>query len=115
MPNYVLLLHESPDLAPDLGPQEMQAAILRYRKWADRLRDSGHLKGRSKLVDCAGRVLRKDDSDVRITDGPFVETKDVIGGIFTITAETYEQVVEMSRDCPHLEFGPIEIREIEVT
>jgi hypothetical protein len=46
---------------------------------------------------------------------PPAETNDVIGGIFTITAETYEQVVEMSRDCPHLEFGPIEIREIEVT
>ncbi len=51
---------------------------------------------------------------MRITDGPYAETKDVVAGYYLIQAESYEDAVECSEDCPHLEFGTIEVRRIHV-
>jgi hypothetical protein len=48
-----------------------------------------------------------------ITDGPYTEAREIIGGFFAFAADTYEQAVELAADCPHLEFGTIEIREVE--
>ena len=44
---------------------------------------------------------------MKVTDGPYAEAREVIGGLFVIDAANYEEVVELSRDCPHLEFGEI--------
>jgi hypothetical protein len=51
----------------------------------------------------------------KITDGPYAEAREVIGGLFILEAADYEEAVALSRDCPHLDFGSIEIREIEPT
>jgi hypothetical protein len=50
-----------------------------------------------------------------VTDGPYVETREVLGGFFHLVAESFDQAVELARDCPHLEYGTIEIREVENT
>ena len=52
---------------------------------------------------------------VKVTDGPYAEAREVIGGLFIVEAQTYEEVVELSKDCPHLDFGTIEIREVQPT
>lgn len=114
MPTYLLVLRRPASGRPPWGPEEIQAILGRYKAWADRMRQAGHLAGGNKLADQPGRILRK-SSELRITDGPFVETKDVIGGYFLLEASGYDQAVELAKDCPHLEFGSIEIREIEAT
>ena len=54
-------------------------------------------------------------ASMKVTDGPYAEAREVIGGLFVIEAANYDEVVELSKDCPHLEFGSIEIREVEPT
>lgn len=112
MESYLLLLHECDEYAP-LSPEEIQAIFARYRTWSGRLRDSGRFLGSNKLEDGTGRVLRSNSSGLHITDGPFTETKDVLGGYFLVSAESYEDAVELCRDCPHLDFGAIEVRRIQ--
>ena len=51
----------------------------------------------------------------KVTDGPYAEAREVIGGLFIVEANSYEEVVELSKDCPHLDFGSIEIREVDPT
>ena len=54
------------------------------------------------------------DGQVRVTDGPYSETKEVLGGYYIIEAGSYDQAIERSRDCPHLEYGgTIEVREVD--
>ncbi len=49
-------------------------------------------------------------------DGPYSETKEVLGGFFLISAESYDDAIQICRDCPHLRFGgTIELRQIELT
>lgn len=116
MPNYMLLLHESPSDFADISPEEMQAIISKYSDWRAGLAASGHLVGGEKLRDDGGRILRAGDDGVRVLDGPYSETKEVIGGYFAIQAESYDEAVRISSDCPHLAFGgSIELREVELT
>ncbi len=118
MPDFMLLLYESPTDFAEISPEEMQAIIGKYSAWRESLAESGHLVGGQKLRDGDGRVLSNSgaDGEVRVLDGPYSETKEVIGGYFAIRAEDYDEAVRISRDCPHLAFGgTIEIREIEPT
>jgi hypothetical protein len=57
------------------------------------------------------RVKVRGDS-VMITDGPFAEVKEVIGGFFLLTCETREQAIEIARECPAAQWATIEVREL---
>jgi hypothetical protein len=111
----MLLLYDHPSDFQDFSPEEMQKIIQRYTAWGDKLRAEGRLVDSHKLTDGEGRVLRRSGGDVRIVDGPFSETKEVIGGYFTVSAASYDEAVEIARGCPHLDYsGVLEIREVEM-
>ena len=113
MPKYMLLLHDDPSGFTSIGPAEMQRIIEKYAAWGNRLRQAGVLVGGDKLADEPGRLVRGKGAQ-RVTDGPYSETKEVLGGYYTIKASSYDEAVDRVRDCPHLEYGgTIEIRQIE--
>jgi hypothetical protein len=114
MPEYVLLLREKNDVSDDMSPEEIQRAMQRYTRWHASVAERGHSPSGKKLRDGTGRVMEGAGKPV-VTDGPYTESHEIIAGFFAFTAESYEQAVELARDCPHLEFGTIEIREVEHT
>jgi hypothetical protein len=85
----------------------------RYLAWVKTLSDGGHLVGSYKLYDQTGARLTVRGGEV--VDGPFVETKEAIGGIFVIEAASLEQATALSRDCPVLRWqnGWVEVRAVE--
>ncbi len=119
MPKYMLLLHEPATLAAEmagqLSPEQIQSVIQRYREWAGGLAAAGKLAGGDKLQDMTGRVLKRAGGTTQVTDGPYAESKEVIGGYFVLEAADYAEAVELSKGCPHLDHGPVEIREVEPT
>ena len=50
---------------------------------------------------------------VTVKDGPYQETKEVVGGVYLIKAESYQHAVELCQGHPNFRFGTIEIREID--
>ena len=118
MPQYMLLLYDDPkgvEIFRNMGPAEIQAAIAQYRAWGDRLRSDGLLVASHKLADEGGKRVERDGQKVRVTDGPFTEAKEVLGGYYTITASSYQDAIDRAlHDCPHLEHGSVVIREIEI-
>jgi hypothetical protein len=113
MEQYLLLLHESV-VVTEMSPEEIQTIVARYKAWGQKLRDAGRIVGSNKLEDGTARVMRGAGSKLRITDGPYAETKDVVAGYYLIQAENYDDAVAWSKDCPHLDFGTIEIRKVHV-
>ena len=114
MPKYMLLLHDNPEGFMTMSPEDMQKAIEKYVAWGGKLREAGVLLDSNKLTDEPGKVVRGAGKDIRVTDGPYSETKEVFGGYYIITAASYDEAVEAVKDCPQLEFGgTIEIREVE--
>jgi hypothetical protein len=47
-----------------------------------------------------------------VTDGPFSESREVLGGYYTIEADNYDAAVKLTMDHPHVEFGTVEVREV---
>lgn len=118
MPHYMLLLHESTTATPEMGeptPETFRAIVQRHKDWADELRRKDRLRGGGSFSDDYGRVLRRGPGGrVTVWDGPFAETREVIGGYFTIAAASYDEAVEIAFGCPHLAFGgTIEIRQVD--
>lgn len=114
MPKYMLLLHDDVSAFAGMSPAEMQKVIEKYVAWGNRLRAAGIMTDGQKLADEPGRVMRKGKDGVRVTNGPYSETHEVLGGYYTIEAASYEEAIERARDCPQLEYGgTIEVREVD--
>ena len=114
MSKFVLLLHDAGRF-PTLSPDQMQAVIQRYIAWRATIQKDGRAVSGHKLHDGQGRVMRGAGGAMKVTDGPYAEAREVIGGLFVIEAGSYDEVVELAKDCPHLDFGAIEIREVQPT
>ena len=114
MAQYTLMLRENGTSFVNLSPAEMQAIIARYGAWSASLAAAGKLAGSHKLRDGAGRVMRRNAGKVVVTDGPFAEGKEIIAGLFVIEADSYDEAVAIANGCPHLDFGSVEVREVEV-
>lgn len=115
MPYFTLLLHAKPDWMKDIAPAEMQSIVERYAAWSNKLTANGQRVAGQKLQDATGRTMRRQDGRVLVTDGPFMEAKEVVGGYFVIKAASYEEAVQISNECPHLDYGTIEIRQTQAT
>ena len=114
MTQYLLILHEKPADAAPMSPAEMQELIGRYQAWSRQLAERGLLVGGEKLSDDGGRQLRLQNGAPLATDGPYAEAHDVVGGIFTIKADTDAEAEALAATCPHLMGSQwIEIRRIE--
>jgi hypothetical protein len=114
MPDYMLVLRDLPEEMAGISPAEMQAIIQKYMAWAEGLRTRGAYVAGDKLVDGAGRVMRRGRAKLSVTDGPFTEGKEVFGGFFTVKAGSLDEAVRLAESCPHLDFGgSLEVREIE--
>jgi hypothetical protein len=116
MNQYILMLHHEPNAyqSEDMSPQRLQEIVGKYKAWRERMTAAGRIAGGNKLEASTGRVMRADSGGkVHITDGPYIESKEIIGGFFILKAESFEEAAELSRDCPHLEYGTIEVRKIE--
>jgi hypothetical protein len=112
----MLLLHEQPADFSQMSPADIEAVIAEYMAWSNNLAAQGKIRGGEKLCDEGGRHLRGFGDEFRVTDGPFVEAKEVIGGYFAIEAADYDEAVRLSSDCPHLKYGGwVELREIQPT
>jgi hypothetical protein len=104
MAQYLLFLYDDPSAWGKMSPDEMQKALEKYMAWGKK----GHHKQGLRLADDVGKVLR---GKARPTDGPYSETKEVLGGFYELDVASYDEAVEISKTHPHLEYGgTIEIR-----
>jgi hypothetical protein len=58
-------------------------------------------------------VVRQVGGEMVVTDGPYVESKEFLGGCWLVEAASYDEVVTMVSDSPHLATGSLELRRIE--
>ena len=109
MAKFMLLLYDDPTGWPKLSPEEMQTAVEKYTAWAKK----PFTVDSKRLAVDPGRVIRVREGKPRTTDGPYSETKEVLGGYYTIEAANYDEAVKLALTHPHLEHGgTIEVRQV---
>ena len=111
MPSYMLLLYDNPANWQNISPQEMQKALEKYMTWGSRLRKEGVILASHKLADDVGKVMRG-PGQTRVTDGPYSETKEVLGGYYILDCPDIDKALQAAERCPAALTGSIEVRPI---
>jgi hypothetical protein len=93
-----------------LSPQQQEAQMGKWLAWVDKLRkDNRYLSGEPLLP--GGKTIA--GSKKTVTDGPFTESKEVIGGFFIVNANNLDEATQMAKDSPDYDLGgSVEIREV---
>jgi hypothetical protein len=109
MPQYMLLLYDNPAGWMKLSPEEMHKATEKYMAWTKK----PFTKDSKRLAQDVGRVIRSVGGKPKATDGPYSETKEILGGYYTIEAPNYDEAVKLTLNHPHLEYGgTVEVRQV---
>ena len=110
MPNrkYLCIHRRVPGEGQRPSPAQMQDMQAVFRRWQEKYRANildmgGPLKPGGKILTASG-----------VTDGPFAETKEIVGGYMLVAAESFDHAIEITRESPALMMpgASVEIREV---
>ena len=112
MEKFMFIFKGTDDEELNLSPEEKQAHMQKWYKWVENLANANKYVGGDPLQK-GGKILSKNGNRVVVTDGPFPEAKELVGGYTIITAKDINEAAELAKDCPCFEFGgSIELRPI---
>lgn len=93
------------------SPAEGEQVMQRWVGWMQELGTQGHLKDRGQPLEAEGKVVRGKSRTV--TDGPYPESKDIVGGYTLIEAKDLAQAAELAGGCPIFDYdGLVEVRPV---
>lgn len=111
MANFLYLFWYKGGPPPKMSSEEMQKLTQRWITWVKGLGEQGHLVNRGESLEFGGKLVRGEKQVV--TDGPYAEAKDIVGGFTIIQAQDLEEAVKLSKGCPIFESdGFVEVRPI---
>jgi len=93
------------------SPAQAEKEMQKWVAWMEDLGKQGHLKDRGQPLDREGKVVRGKQKVV--TDGPYTESKDLVGGYTLVEAKDLAQAAELSKGCPIFDNGGfVEVRPV---
>ncbi|MEP7155430.1 MAG: YciI family protein [Betaproteobacteria bacterium] len=110
--SYMLLMMETTDQRRGRNTAEGEEVYGRMVKFGESLKARGLLMGMESLksLDTAARVQVRNQKSF-VSDGPFAEAKEMIGGFFQVSCKTREEAVAIAAECPAAEWCTVEVRE----
>jgi hypothetical protein len=110
---YMLLIYDNPDTREVFLGEGADAAMAEMDALIKELTGSGELIGGEALADPSHtKTIRPVDGVPVVTDGPFAESKEHLGGYLLIECETPERATEIAARWPNARFGAMEVRPI---
>lgn len=114
MPQFMLLLRLPEESTLDVSPTDLDDLVPKIQAWHEKVRNTGAVAHNGKLKNGEGRTLRRTGPDTLVFDGPFSETKEVLGGYFVVEAADYQAAVALAEGCPVLALGgSVEVRAVD--
>lgn len=93
-----------------LSPQQQEAQMQKWLAWVEKLTKEGRYVSGEPLLPGGKTIAGLKKS---VTDGPFAESKEVVGGFFIVNAKNLDEAVQMAKDSPDYELGgSVEVREV---
>ena len=113
MKDFMMLFYSEPDPNMEPSPEEIEAEIKQWQDWIGGIAAQGKLKHPGEVLGFEGKTMHADGS---VTDGPYAEIKEIVGGFIIVSAENIEDATELAKGCPGLSVGgKVEIRDIMPT
>ena len=106
-----MLLFRGTDWHKGLSPEKIQQVVNQMKAWFDRLTAEGKAKAGKPLFH-EGKIVSQKRGRM-LTDGPFAESKEAIGGFFLLEVGSLDEAAEIAKDFPCLEYGAtVEVRPV---
>lgn len=113
---YMLLIYHNEQAWRGLSEAEVQQIYGEYRALIQELQSSGrYLVGDQLQLTTTASTVRVRDGKPMVTDGPFAETREQIGGFFMIDAKDIDEATSIAAQIPSARMGGVEVRPVEVT
>ena len=113
---YMLLIHDEPDRLSSMSEEERGRLYQEYGAFTQQLREAGVMIGGDQLQPTStATTVRVRDGEQLVTDGPFAETKEQLGGYYIVDVETLDEALEWAAKIPSARLGSIEVRPIVST
>jgi hypothetical protein len=113
---YVCLNYHDEKKLEAMPDNERMAHVDQCLAYCDTLRENGHILGGECLQSARNAVvLSSTNGQVTITDGPYAETKELLGGFLLLDAKDLKHAIQLMSKHPGLSAGPFEIRPAEDT
>ena len=110
---YMLLIYDDEKLWAGLSEAERGSVMQEYFTFTQGLRDSGaYVDGAPLQPTSTATTVRLREGDQLVTDGPFAETKEQLGGFYLIEADSLDDAVEWAAKIPSARLGKIEVRPV---
>ncbi|HWB26583.1 MAG TPA: YciI family protein [Chitinophagaceae bacterium] len=110
MKEFALLFRQPHNAASNITPKDLQALAKKWQDWLTGIEAGGKMASHGARLDAEGKVLRAGGI---ITDGPFVEIREQLGGLIIVKAENIDEATTIAHGCPALDTGgSVEIRPI---
>lgn len=112
MKEYLFLFRGGDSRSMDPSLAEAQAHMQKWMAWMGGLAAEGKLGGAQPLQNSGMQVT---GSNKVVTDGPYMEGKEMVGGYLICKADSYNEAVDIAKGCPILDFdsGIVEVREVQ--
>lgn len=107
---YVLLILEPRGQRRERGADEGRAVYGRMLDYARSLKERGVLLAVESLRE-EGARLNVEAGRQRVTDGPFAESKEIVGGFFLLSCDSRDEALRLAAECPAVEWATVEVRE----
>jgi hypothetical protein len=110
---YLCLVHIDENVMAAMSPSDDAALTTEALDYDDQLRRSGHYVMSNALQPVrTATIVRVRNKKLSTTDGPFVETKEQLGGFMLIEARDLNDAIQVAANCPMARIGSIEVRPI---
>jgi hypothetical protein len=110
---YVLLIYGKEAHWGTLIPAERDGVMKEYNDFTNNIAQSGHLRGGNELHPTSkAATVRVRGKKRSVTDGPFAETKEQLGGYYLIEAKDLDEALSIAERIPSVRWGAIEVRPI---
>ena len=108
---FILLIYDEEKAWGKLSQAEQQKIMTEYRGLSESLKSSGHFQAGSQLGPVASAAsVRLRNGKKMVTDGPFAETREQLGGYYLIEAKDREEAVSIAARIPSARMGTVEVR-----
>jgi hypothetical protein len=108
---YLLLIYDDEKKWAAMSPADVGPLIADYNKFSADIKASGHLVGGNRLQSVTNATtVRVRDGKTQMTDGPFAETREQLGGYYLIEAKNLDEATAIAARIPSAKLGSIEVR-----
>jgi len=110
---FMYLIYEDREFGATLPKHQIEQAMREYQAFENNLKQTGHWVAGSMLDTRTTKTIQGDNGSSSTKDGPFVKSKEQVGGFYLVEARDLTEAVQLAKQIPSAKWGAVEVKAVE--